>query len=159
MSTLTHGLSHVPGSGGKATPEYAAWRGIKCRCLNPKTRGYHRYGGRGITICAEWVDDYAAFFAHVGPRPSPKHSIDRIENNGNYEPGNVRWATAKEQMNNREEYSTRRWRPVVRSDGVTYPNLRRAALDVKGYEAAIRKACNGKLKTSAGYGWRWRDAT
>jgi hypothetical protein len=89
-------------NGGKIIAEYRAWNGIKSRCYNPRDAGYHRYGGRGIAVCAEWVNDFSAFFAYVGSRPSPKHSIDRYPNNdGNYEKGNVRWATRDQQCKNR----------------------------------------------------------
>lgn len=69
------------------------------RCTNPKTREYGHYGGRGITI-DETFKSFEGFYAYMGPKPSPSHSIDRINNNGNYEPGNVRWATKKEQGRN-----------------------------------------------------------
>lgn len=82
------------------SPEQRAWIGMRQRCLNPNKREYPHYGGRGITVCKEWLSSFEAFFAHVGPRPSPKHSLDRIDVNGNYEPGNVRWATQKEQIEN-----------------------------------------------------------
>ena len=74
---------------------------MKARCLIPSNAEYHNYGERGITICAEWRDNFAAFLAHVGRRPTPAHSIDRIDVERGYEPGNVRWATAKEQADNR----------------------------------------------------------
>lgn len=89
----THGLRH--------TPENSAWRGIKDRCYNPKHRHYADYGGRGITMCDEWKDDFEAFYRDMGPRPSPEHSIDRVENDKSYSKDNCRWATAEEQANNR----------------------------------------------------------
>lgn len=82
------------------TAEYNAWRGIKERCYNPNNVAYHRYGGRGITMYATWFDDFQSFYAYIGPRPSSKHSIDRIDNDKGYEPDNVRWATKKEQSRN-----------------------------------------------------------
>jgi len=82
------------------TNEYSIWSKIVTRCTNPETKDYPKYGGRGIQICDRWRD-FANFFADVGHRPSLQHSLDRINNNGNYEPGNVRWATAKEQARNR----------------------------------------------------------
>lgn len=83
------------------TSEYRIWSGIISRCETASNNQYHYYGGRGITICSEWRDSFAAFYADVGPRPGPGYSIDRINNDGNYEPGNVRWATPKEQAANR----------------------------------------------------------
>lgn len=71
------------------------------RCTNQNSKDYVNYGGRGITVCDEWTDSFEAFYAHVGPVPSLDHSIDRIDNDGNYEPGNVRWASADVQVNNR----------------------------------------------------------
>lgn len=71
------------------------------RCQNPNHHAYARYGGRGIQVCAEWRKDFAAFLRDVGHRPSPDLSLDRINNDGNYEPGNVRWATRQQQANNR----------------------------------------------------------
>lgn len=84
------------------TPEYAAWAEMKSRCNNPRHTSYPRYGGAGVAVCPEWSDSYETFLAHVGRKPSPEHSLDRFPNQaGNYEPGNVRWATNQEQARNR----------------------------------------------------------
>ena len=80
---------------------YEAWAGIKKRCNNPSHKSYDRYGGRGIEICKEWGDSFLSFYGYIGDAPSSKHSVDRIDNDGNYEPGNVRWATTRQQSNNR----------------------------------------------------------
>ena len=74
---------------------------MKTRCYNPNYSEFDSYGGRGIIVDPSWINDFPAFLAHIGPRPSAKHSIDRIENDGNYEPGNVRWATLETQVNNK----------------------------------------------------------
>lgn len=81
--------------------EYRSWRAMKGRCHDPNNIGYANYGGRGITVCEEWRHNFAAFLAHIGPKPTPGHTVDRIDNDRGYEPGNVRWATWSEQMKNR----------------------------------------------------------
>lgn len=80
-------------------PEYRIWSHLRHRCNNLKDVHYHRYGGRGISVCDRW-DSFDAFLSDMGPRPSFKHQIDRIDNDGNYEPGNCRWATAAENVQN-----------------------------------------------------------
>ncbi len=83
-------------------PLYAAWRNMVQRCTNPDHDAWNNYGGRGISVCEIWRRDFLAFAKYMGPRPTPQHTIDRWpNNNGNYEPGNVRWATWIQQMNNR----------------------------------------------------------
>lgn len=92
----THGNS-TRASG--QTKEYSTWSRMRSRCLNRKAADYKYYGGRGISVCERW-QSFDAFLADLGPAPSPSHSIDRIDNDGNYEPGNCRWATKKEQSRN-----------------------------------------------------------
>lgn len=81
-------------------PEYAIWSNIKQRCYNPKNKAYRNYGGRGITLCAEW-QTFDGFLAGVGKRPSPDLELDRIRNREGYKPGNVRWTTRKVQAQNK----------------------------------------------------------
>lgn len=79
--------------------EYRSWSGMRTRCTNPKFVDWAIYGGRGIKVCERW-NSFAMFFADMGQKPSPKHSLDRKDSDGNYEPTNCRWATPKEQANN-----------------------------------------------------------
>jgi hypothetical protein len=95
----THGCSN--GSKGKRE-EYGIWCDMLKRCRNPNHKWFHRYGGRGIAVCAEWANNFAAFLAYIGARPTKEHTLDRWPNkDGNYEPGNVRWANWTEQQRNR----------------------------------------------------------
>lgn len=99
--------------GMRKSPEYKAWAEMKQRCLNPRSSKYKHYGARGIGVCSEWLNDFSAFYEHVGQRPSTKHSLDRIDNDGSYVPGNVRWATQRQQVGNQTNT------PMLTVDGET----------------------------------------
>lgn len=96
-SMATHGDSRV----GKHSPEYECWSRIKARCHRLSHHHYGLYGGRGIQVCERWRNSFEAFLADVGRRPGPEYSLDRINTDGHYEPGNVRWATQTQQCRNR----------------------------------------------------------
>lgn len=102
MKEVTQQLGYLRKKHGHSRSiEYDIWCHIIKRCEDENYCQYHHYGGRGITICEDWRKDFMSFFNHVGPRPSQKHSIDRIDNSLGYQPGNVHWATASEQARNR----------------------------------------------------------
>ena len=93
--------SHNAARRGQWTAEFRAWRQMRSRCYNPRMNGYENYGGRGIKVCDAWVDSFENFLADMGTKPTSRHSLDRINNDGNYEPANCKWATKLEQDNNR----------------------------------------------------------
>ena len=98
-----HGFK--PRSKSVGIPEYTAWKNITQRCYNPEYPQYEDYGGRGIQVCERWRSDFQQFLKDVGYKPSPKHQIDRIDNNGHYEPNNVRWVLpSKNRRNSRTAY-------------------------------------------------------
>lgn len=127
--------------------EYRSWKAMKTRCTNPNATGYDRYGGRGISICAAWsaTTGFAAFVADMGPKPTPQHTLDRIDPNGNYEPGNCRWATRTEQNSN-----TRRSRPLT-IDGETATIAewaRRLGVPVRTLRDRVAAGWTGKRLTT-----------
>lgn len=105
IASVKHGLSK--------TPEFSTWTDIKSRCYNKNRKEFYRYGGRGISVCKRWLDSFDNFLADMGKRPSPNHSIERLNNNGNYEPSNCKWATMSEQQRNKRN------KHLIEIDGIT----------------------------------------
>jgi hypothetical protein len=150
-SSLKKGLSKSCGCTSKnwcrthmmgKTPEYYAWAAMLQRCYNPNNSFYKRYGARGITVCERWKNSFADFYSDMGAKPA-NTSIDRIDNNGNYEPSNCRWATQKAQLANRE--ITKK----LEVDG------RRTALSELAESAGLsRKSVNARINA----GWSVEDA-
>lgn len=134
ISDCSPGLKH----GWSGSPEYVAWVSMKRRCDTPSCTGFQSYGGRGISVCDRWVHGeggkhpFECFIDDVGPRLSPAHSIDRINPDGAYEPGNVRWAVKLVQVNNRR--NTRH--VVYRGERMPLTDAVRAAGSIIHYEAA-----------------------
>jgi hypothetical protein len=93
-------IEHGEATKGSESVEYRTWARMKNRCTNPNHTAYPHYGGRGIAVCDRWMGSFEDFLEDMGRRPTPQHSIDRIDNDGDYEPGNCRWATKTEQSSN-----------------------------------------------------------
>lgn len=131
-----------PWGGRSHDAEYNVWRFMIRRCTCADHPRWNRYGGRGIKVCERWATSYEKFLSDVGRRPTPQHSIDRIDNDGNYEPGNVRWATRVEQAANQKRpharrtltfngrtLSTREWASEI---GITHQAIE-SRIDVSGW--------------------------
>ena len=144
--------------GGSYDTEYSIWAAMKHRCRNVNE---HYHFGRGVSVCQRWVDSYAAFISDVGRRPSPNHTIDRFpDRNGNYEPGNVRWATHAEQQANLSNniHVTVDGRKMLVTHACRYLGISRDSVRrlVKRYgvsqEEAIEKVLLNKRSTITGHG-------
>lgn len=141
--TLKNFTRHGYAPHGKPHALYSKWCGMKCRCYNKRSKSYSFYGGRGISVCESWNYDFMNFFNDMSPTWKKGMTLDRIDSNGNYEPSNCRWATRKEQSNNR------------RSNKVY-------TLNGKSMNMAQWGSYLGGSKSSIGYrlkaGWRLEDA-
>jgi len=123
-------------------PEYQSWEHMKQRCYSIKHKNYKNYGGRGVMICDRWKD-FQNFLADMGPKPTPRHTIERIDTNGHYEPGNCRWATNGEQQRNRRD-----------TVFVDYRNGKRKLVELCEELGLKREVVYGRIKM----GWTVYDA-
>jgi hypothetical protein len=129
-------------------PEYKCWKNMNARCKNPKAKSYEHYGARGIRVHPEWRGEggYEKFIAYVGPKPSPEHQLDRIDNNGHYEPGNVRWTPRTVNIRNRS--NTRH----LTLNGETRPVAEWAEQFGVGYSTINRRVKQGWTAEEALFG-------
>lgn len=149
------GREQLTTHGRAGTPEHAIWVQMRNRCRNPNSSSYPRYGGRGIKVCPRW-DKFENFYADVGPRTSPAHTLDRIDNDGDYEPNNVRWSTSIEQGNNKRNSRF----VVFRGRRMTVAEATHAAGDivsVKHSHARLRRGWSIDRAVSEPLG-RWGDS-
>jgi len=141
----THGFAHLP--------EYKQWTAMKYRCDNPNNSGYHKYGGRGINVCTRWYD-FALFMDDMGSKPTTEHSIERIDNDGDYTPENCKWATPVEQARNTRQnhWITYKGETMCLTDWAVRLDMHAKTLDARvgrlGWtiEQAIETPVNAKRK-------------
>lgn len=135
-----------------STPTYESWKSMKVRCLNVNRPAYKKYGGAGITFCLRWLS-FENFLEDMGVRPGLEYSLDRYPDKlGNYEKNNCRWATKSQQARNRLSS-----RPVVRSDGISFPSIIDAAEGTPGTRRqAIRDCCLGLQINHGGFRWGYQ---
>lgn len=132
---LVHGHSILT----NRSKEYMIWQGMKARCLNPKHKQYKDYGGRGIKVCDRWLHSFPNFLDDMGQKPTPKHTLDRKENDGNYEPSNCKWSTYLEQQAN-----------TSRTTYVNYEGQRISLIEI-----SKRFSINPKVVWARLYRYKW----
>lgn len=125
--------------GETESAEFKIWTGMLTRCFNTHAKAYENYGGRGITVCDRWRNDFPAFLADMGRRPSPRHSVERKDNDGNYEPNNCVWATREEQGRNKRNNVR------VTIDGVTRTLVEWAEISGLSYETIYQRHLVGRM--------------
>jgi hypothetical protein len=138
QASMKHGCT----SGHKKTAEYTTWRSMLNRCEREDLQSFSRYGGRGIRVCERW-HSFEAFLADMGLRPSSQHQLDRIDGDGNYEPGNVRWVTAKENCRNKSNNR------LVEYSGVTKPLISWCEELQLHYTKTLKRLNRGKAPEEA----------
>ena len=138
---------------GKTMSEYESWQHIKGRCLNPTNNAYKNYGARGIAVCDRWLNSFENFLADMGEKLSPVLSIDRIDNDGNYEPGNCRWATPLEQAANTRKL---KWFYAYNKETGEFYKINNQHEFARGHNLRVQSISDtlrGKQKTYSG--WRF----
>lgn len=132
--------------GKSKSEEYNSWLSMKQRCLNPKASGYHRYGGRGISIVKEWIESFDVFFNDMGSRPDG-FSLERIDSNGDYEPKNCKWASPKSQARNRcdNRFITAFGREMLFSEAAIEFNISKGCLAARLKKMSAEEALTAPL--------------
>ena len=144
---------HGHGCADKRSQEYQAWANMKARCQNSNNSTYHNYGERGIRVCRRW-QDFRNFIADMGEKPLPELTLERMNNDGDYEPGNCKWATRKEQNNNKRVYLNQYWFMGISPNGEKFVSSNQHTF-AKRYnlnQSGIANCLNGKSKTHR----KWR---
>lgn len=140
------------------TPEYAVWCDMKSRCTNPNNKRYSDWGGRGIKVCDRWLNSFENFYADMGPKPTPKHSIERNDNDKDYSPDNCHWATRTEQANNKRNNVMLTFCGILKTaqewsivSGVPAALIRKRLR--KGWHPTVAAWLPGKTRKNGKYGW------
>ncbi len=141
---------------GKTSPTYQSWQNMKTRCLNPNYPRFKNWGGRGIRVCERWMD-FENFLADMGEKPEGL-TLDRIDNDGDYEPGNCRWATRKQQVQNRRDQKNQKFFIATKQEEVVISNNQLEFARQHGlYQSGIAKCLNGRQKSHKG--WTFKKFT
>jgi len=138
------GRSRGPSHGWSKTPEYKSWLHAKDRCYNTACKAYYLYGARGIGMDPEWRNDFMAFIRDMGRKPSPEHSLDRINTNGDYCKENCRWATTVQQVRNRRStvmVGETALGAIAESCGAVYSTLHKRLMDGRPLSPEIKNLC------------------
>lgn len=133
---------HGDAARGELSAEYRAWSNMIDRCEREGNKQWKDYGGRGILVCVRWRESFAAFLEDMGRKPSPRHSIDRIDNDGNYEPGNCRWATETEQRRNKRNVKYAHLIEAAEKNGIRYHTLYARMRNRWAEERAVNEPLN-----------------